>query len=126
MKFSLCYLTNRIPPTVRKNSLSQANRLYWELEECIEEVVDFVNDNSGWTVVGWYKRGAIKDRCLIESSGSINTTNGNEDSMVGLAKLSFHIVKLTPTNQALLDRNTDLGTDLTERKFNVSRLTNHD
>ena len=126
-KFSLCYLTNRIPPTVRKSSLSQANRLYWELEECIEEVVDFVNDNGGWTVVGWYKRGAIKDRSLIESSSSSNnTTNGSEDATVGSGKLSFHIVELTPTNQALLDRNTNLGTGLAERKFDVSRLTNHD
>ena len=125
-KFSLSYLTNRIPPTVNKSSLSQGNRLYWDLEECIEDVVDFVNDNDGWTVVGWYKRGSIKDRSLIESSGGNNTTNGNEDAMVGSGKLSFHIVELTPTNQVLLDRNTALGADLAVRKFDVSRFTNHD
>ena len=77
--------------------------------------------------MGWYKRGSIKDRSLIESSGGNNTTNGNEDhATVGSGKLSFHIVELTPTNQALLDRNTDLGADLAVRKFDVSRFTNHD
>ena len=126
-KFSLSYLTNRIPPTVSKSSLSQANRLYWDLEECIEDVVDFVNDNGGWTVVGWYKRGSIKDRSLIESSGGNNTTNGNEDhATVGSGKLSFHIVELTPKHQAIMDRNTELGADLAVRKFDVSRFTNHD
>ena len=45
-KFSLCYLSNRIPPTVRESSLSQASDLYWELETAIEEVVDFVNGNG--------------------------------------------------------------------------------
>ena len=125
-KFSLCYLTNRIPPTVSKSSLSQANSLYWDLEECIEDVVNFVNDNGGWTVVGWYKRGAIKDRSLIESSGNNNGANGNEDATVGSGKLSFHVVDLTPTDQARLDSRTVLGTNLAARKFDVSRFTNHD
>ena len=126
-KFSLCYLTSRFPPAVRKSSLSQVNHLYWELEDCIEDVVEFVNDNGGWTVVGWYKRGAIKDRSLIESSSSNNTTNGNnEDVTVGSGKLNFHIVELMPTNQAILDRNTDLGMGLQQQKFDISRLTNHD
>ena len=83
-------------------------------------------DNGGWTVVGWYKRGVIKDRSLIESSGSNNAANGNEDATVGSGKLSFHVVDLTPTDQALLDSSTAFGSNLAVRKFDVSRFTNHD
>ncbi len=124
-KFSLCYLTSRIPATVKKNILSQASDVYWDLESSIEDVVDFVNENGGWTAVGWYKRGSIKDRSLIESSGNSNANNGNEDGgkKVGSGNLNFHVVELLPTNQQLLDTNTLLGQDLHDLKFDVSRLT---
>ena len=112
-KFSLFYLSSRIPPTVRKSSLSHAPDLFWNLEFAIEEVVDFINENGGWTVVGWYKRGSIKDRSLIESTGSSNSaSNANEDTTVGSGNLNFHVVELLPTNQALLDKNTYLGAAL--------------
>ena len=122
-KFNLCYLTNRIPPTVRKSSRSQALNIYWELEIAIDDVVEFVNNNGDWTVVGWYKRGSIKDRSLIESSTSNNSSNSNEDATVGSGHLNFHVVELTPTNQQLLDKNTLLGAELNELKFDVLRLT---
>ena len=50
-KFSCCYLTGRIPPTVRKNTLNQTSDLFWQLEECITNVVEYVNENGGWTVI---------------------------------------------------------------------------
>ena len=97
--------------------------IYWELESAIDDVVEFVNDNGGWTVVGWYKRGSIKGRSLIESSMSNNSSNSNEDATAGSGHLNFHVVELTPTIQQLLDRNTLLGAELNELKFDVSRLT---
>ena len=97
--------------------------IYWELESAIGDVVEFVNDNGGWIVVGWYKRGSIKEWSLIESSTSNNSSNSNEDDTVGSGHLNFHVVELTPTNQQLLDRNTLLGVELNELKFDVSRLT---
>ena len=125
-KFSLCYLSNRIPPTVRKSSLSQSSDHFWELETAIENVVNFVNENGGWTVIGWYKRGSIKDRSLIESTGSNNiTNNSNEGTTVGSGNLNFHVVELLPTNQELLDKTTYLGADLDELKFDVSTITDH-
>lgn len=125
-KFSVCYLSSRIPPTVRKSSLSHSSDLFWDLETAIEDVVDFINGNGGWTVVGWYKRGSIKDRSLIESTGGNNSTNNaNEDTTVGSGNLNFHVVELLPTNQTLLDKNSYLGAILDAMKFDVSRLTNH-
>ena len=71
--------------------------------------------------MGWYKRGSIKDRSLIESSTINNSSNSNEDATVGSGHLNNHVVELTPTNQQLLDRNILLGAELNEIKFDVSR-----
>ena len=85
-----------------------------------------INNNGDWTVIGWYKRGSIKDRSLIESTGGSNSTNNaNEDTTVGSGNLNFHVVELLPTNQTLLDKNSYLGAILDAMKFDVSRLTNH-
>ena len=60
-------------------------------------MVNFVNEHGGWTVVGWYKRGSIKDRSLIEDSS--NNHNSNQDDItVASGKLNTHIVELLPTN----------------------------
>ena len=41
------------------------------LENCFQ----FINDNGGFTVVGWYKRGVINDKSLIDYR-KINNGNG--------------------------------------------------
>ena len=46
-----------------------------DLEKCIQ----FINDNGGFTVVGWYKRGVINDKNLIPSQ-KINNTNGGNNA----------------------------------------------
>ena len=121
-KFSRSYLTGRIPPTVRKNTLNQTSDLFWQLEECITNVVEYVNENGGWTVVGWYKRGSMKDRSLIEVA---NNNNANEeDTTVASGKLNMHIIELLPTNNLLMNPTTDLGRNLNALKFDVGNLSN--
>ena len=41
------------------------------LENCFQ----FINDNGGFTVLGWYKRGVINDKSLIDYR-KINNGNG--------------------------------------------------
>eukprot|EP00957_Ditylum_brightwellii_P047517 3608547-Ditylum_brightwellii.AAC.1 len=59
---------------------------YFELLDHINQVVQFINQNGGWTVVGWYKRGVINNRGLVSSSGTasenINNNNNGEDIRV--------------------------------------------
>ena len=117
-KFSLTYLKQRIPSMIQKSALQQSNA-FWDIEDCIEAVVDFVNENGGFTIVGWYKRGSIKDKSLIEAGN----TSTNED-IIASGQLNYHIVEVLPTNQELLDPNSRLGMEMHKLKYDVSGL-NH-
>ena len=35
---------------------------YFDIEDAIGEVVKLINDNGGWTIIGWYKCGVITDK----------------------------------------------------------------
>ena len=133
-KFSLCYLSNRIPSSTRQSTLSvtggDGNNALWDIEDAVERVQNHVNDNGGWTIIGWYKRGAIKDKSLVGESaigGNANNStanNNNNDDVVGSGQLNFHIVELLPTNRRFLDSNTIEGQALQELKYDVMNLNN--
>ena len=57
-KFSLLYLKDHFPGAIRVSSL-RGTDAYWDIEEAVNNMVEYVNNNGGWTAVGWYKRGMI-------------------------------------------------------------------
>ena len=130
-KFSLTYLSNRIPSSTRQSTLSvtggDGNNALWDIEDAVDAVKDLVNNNGGWTIIGWYKRGAIKDKSLVGESASESNRNGgnNNDEVVGSGQLHFHIVELLPTNRRFLDSNTREGRRLHGLKYDVSNLSGH-
>ena len=63
-KFSQIYLSNRIPADTRESSL-QFTDAFFTLESTVDQVIDFINENGGFTVFGWYKRGIINDTSLV-------------------------------------------------------------
>ena len=94
----------------------------------VDRVKDFVNNNGGWTIIGWYKRGGINDKSLVGESASEINRNGagtNNDEVVGSGQLHFHIVELLPTNRRILDSNTPEGRRLHRMKYDVSNLSGH-
>ena len=46
VKFSLCYLNQRIPAMIQRSALQQSI-VFWDIEESFQRVVDFVNNNDG-------------------------------------------------------------------------------
>ena len=48
---------------------------YFDIEDAIRNVVELVNNNGGWTVVGWYKRGKINDQSMDNDSNQSNNRN---------------------------------------------------
>ena len=51
-----------------------------------------INDNGGFTVIGWYKKGSINDISTEES-----------DNQVESSEMGYHIVSITPTNKTILE-----------------------
>uniref|UniRef100_A0A7S1B427 Uncharacterized protein n=1 Tax=Corethron hystrix TaxID=216773 RepID=A0A7S1B427_9STRA len=130
-KFSLCYLTGHIPSSIRQSVLSatggDGSNCLWDIEDAIERVRNYVNTHGGWTIIGWYKRGAIRDRSLVgESRGNAgnnrNTVTNSRDEIVGAGQLNFHIVELLPTDCLFFYRNTSQWRSLNLLKYDKSQL----
>lgn len=65
-----------------------------DIRVCMNDVIDFINANGGWNIIGWYRRGESKDA----------TDSNNEQR--NLAKDStFHIIELIPNHVDL--RNSE-------------------
>ena len=101
---------------------------YWDIEETIKEIVHYINNQGGWTVVGWYKRGLISDRTLLDTNTSTSASsvpnNTTEDLQVAAGQICLHVVQLLPTNRDFLDETTTLGKELKDKKYDVSKLVN--
>lgn len=120
-KFSLCYLSDRIPSSTRVSQL-QTTKQYYDVKKCIQNIVQHINDNGGWTIVGWYKRGCIKDKSLLEVANQSSNNQSSESTMVGAGQLNYHMVEILPTDRDFLDRRTTKGMELHTLKYQVSNL----
>lgn len=117
-KFSQIYLSNRIPADTRESSL-QFTDAFFTLESTVDQVIDFINENGGFTVFGWYKRGIINDTSLV----GMNTGNNNEEIQVDSGNINFHIVQLVPTNRDFHDFTSVLGVRLQRMKFDITQIS---
>lgn len=124
-QFSKLYLTSNLPPSIKIRDLRMTEE-YFSLLDCIGNVIEFINNNGGFTVVGWYKRGIINDRALVGNNGNNNNSNmnnsNNEEVQVDNGEVNYHIIQMQPTDHELLNPHTALGSELQELKFDVSNF----
>ena len=115
-KFSMFYLKHRLPSTITVNALTMSEE-YFNIEDAIRHVVDLVNNNGGWTVVGWYKCGVINDKSLLDlpPSNSVSTE-------VTSGQINYHIVQLLPTNTDFMVQETDFFSELNVKKYDTSQM----
>lgn len=105
-----------IPIDVRSSQL-QATNAAFEMEDAIIKTVEYINNNGGWTIIGWYKRGIINDQSMI------GMTEDGEQQKVDSGTVHFHIVSLLPSNRDFLNNSSDLGKALDNIKFNVRTIS---
>ena len=122
----MTFLNQNFPIGVQANDL-QLSEAYWVLGDTLQNIVEFINDNGGWTIVGWYSRGVINDRALtgMIQSTTTSTTASNQNNpeiQVDGADLSFHFCKILPTDSTYLDSNTFNGKSLDQMKFDANSL----
>ena len=55
----------------------------WNMMDTIGEIVNDINNNGGWIVIGRYKRGLINDQTMVseEVTNVCNNNNQNEYQM---------------------------------------------
>ena len=94
--------------------------------ERIEDIIQYVNDHGGWTVIGWYSRGIINDRTLtgvINNSNSGGASNiNNAEVQVNGSGITYHFVKIVPTDTSLQNKETFDGNVYNDMKFDVGNI----
>jgi hypothetical protein len=117
-KFSKLYLSNTLSPSVVLQHLQFTDE-FFSLEDCIQDVLNYIHDNGGFTIIGWYKRGEINDRSLVtDGTNQNNNYNNNDENVrVGSGTVSYHVTQILPTVCGLL--NCDV---LRSKKFDASRF----
>ena len=103
LKFSDIYLKNPFSSSVKFNQLDMITPAYHSLVNCVDDVIDYINLNGGFTLIGWYRRGEIKD---ISSDEVVHHVDASD--------IGYKIVSIYPTNN-LLDNN---ALDLLKFDFN--------
>ena len=57
-----------------------------ELYVCMDKVINFYNENGGFTIIGWYKRGEIND-----------SIQSNDNEKVTSSIMNDHMTSIYPT-----------------------------
>ena len=123
-KFSKLYLSANFSPNTNVDQLEFTSE-FFEIMNHLEQVVDYIHDNGGFTIIGWYKRGVINDRSLCQnntSAGNNNSSSNNESIEVDNGQANFHITQIFPTNRDFTDPTTLLGETLASLKFDVRKI----
>ena len=124
-QFSMGFLNRDFPIGVQANDL-QLSEAFWDLGEKIEDIVKYVNGHGGWTVIGWYSRGIINDRTLtgvVNNSNSSGTNNiNNAEVQVDGSGLTYHFVKIVPTDTSLHNVDSFNGNVYNDMKFDVGTI----
>ena len=81
---------------------------YWNLLDYISNAIDFINENGGFTIIGWYKRGVINDQSIITENivqGGNNgiSNNTSTDNQIDNGEMNYHPYFIKPTDMQLLD-----------------------
>ena len=124
LRFSSLYQTSVFSTSIRRDVLELSEQ-YYELDDSINRVVELVNENGGFTVVGWYKRGVVNDRSVLtvlEKNTNNYNNNTSTEIQVDNGKLNFHPTSIQPTNKNFFDPEHNLFTVIKDIKFNVSNL----
>ena len=102
----------------------QLTDAFHDMLECVDRCMTYINDNDGFTIVGWYKREKINDKSLTSQhkNTSVYVAPIKPDAQCDSGELSYHIVQIIPNNRDFLGSSIVLGAELSEIKFDVSTV----
>ena len=89
-----------------KFHMLDATEMFFKLQDSIINVVDYINTNGGFTVIGWYKKGSIND---------ISTEEGG--NQVESSEMGYHVVSITPTNKSILEKD-----EYKNKRFSIDNI----
>lgn len=87
-QFAKYYSIGEFKPDANKREFSMCSE-FRLLETAMHNCIDHGNDNDGWTVFGWYRKGQIDDKILTGMEDDTNKMEG---------PVTAHVVSIIPTN----------------------------
>ena len=130
LQFQSLYMSGMFPRNLWAGTLA-SNQVYFEsLEPAAFNVVNLINNNGGFTISGWYKRGMINDQALAPNKGndgnkgnhSAYNNNGMDNVQTSNSKISYHVCTVKPSNVSFYQEGSFLSQSLNELKFNTDCL----
>ena len=106
LKFQDIYMKSPLSASVKINKLDIVTTTYEKLVISIDNVMEYVNNHGGFTVVGWYRRGEIKD---ISSEEIVHHVDSSE--------VGYKIISLYPTRMNLINM-----TEWNSLKFDFNQI----
>ena len=91
LQFSLLYLSNHLPTISRLSEYTNFSATD-DIDDCADQVIEYINDNGGFTIIGWNKRGEIDDQIFKDD----NSSNNNNNERVEAGEMGYHIVSIRP------------------------------
>lgn len=73
-----------------------------DLGDCIEEILDYVNNLGGWIALGWNKKGMVVDHGAPVQQGTYGAQNA-PPPMIPSGNDQYHIVSLEPADPTQID-----------------------
>ena len=74
--------------------------------DSIDNIVKYVNDNGGFTIIVW---------CTLEDKSDASNNDSNNHELTG--NMNYHVTNLFPTNKAIIE-----SSDFKSMKFDVTTL----
>jgi hypothetical protein len=72
------------------------------IQQAVDNCINFINNNDGFTVVFWYTRGVGNNDSLTGVASGDNVTTDK-------AKLNYHIIDVYLTEDDIMNPNTTIG-----------------
>ena len=91
LQFWSLFLTEPINSTASAVDFDNNDR-FMTIYSKIQQMIELVNDNNGWTVIGWYRKGESADANATE-----------EKQLVDAAFFQLHVSRIVPSNIKVLD-----------------------
>ena len=101
-KFSMLYLKEGLSSSVKRVKFDATDE-FWDLQDCIINVLKYINEHGGFTVTGWYKKGQIND-----------VSNEENQNHVESGEIAYHVVSIIISNKDLI-----VEKDLNDKKFSL-------
>ena len=121
-------MSGYFPSGVNADELQLSDE-YWNLVDKIDSSINHINDNGGFTVIGWYKRGIINDKSIVTGTNHTgsnqggNNSNTNPDIQVDNGEINYHPCIIRPTDKRFA-RDSSIARQLEARKYNVTEYVN--